>query len=152
VEGEKGMTPSAVWTGIKTALENDSTLDDYIVQVLDGQREIDSITSYPTIVLDYAGSQEVDDTYGRQRITMSVTINIVINVFNKDKQIVGDTTNKGVLDIINDVKNAIDADRTLGGAAIHTQILSDSLSTQNFPVRVLTLNCNILFEQDEGTR
>lgn len=143
--------PSDVFRALTALLQESDDLS-YIKQVLEGQRELDSITEYPSIIVDYIASDENDDTYSHQRITMTVSINVIVKVFDKDKQIIGTTTEKGILDIINDIKNVIDTDRTLGGQALHTQITSDSITTDNFPVRVLSLTCNILYEQTEGNR
>lgn len=144
--------PAETFRALKTRLQADTTLAGYVKQFLEGQREASSITQYPTVITDYTGSSESDDAYGEQRIRMRCVVYMVITVTDKDKQIVGDSTTKGALDYLNDLKTAIDTDRTLGGKAIHTSILDDSFSTVDFPVRVLALNVEILIEQKEAVR
>ncbi len=144
--------PAEVFSALTAQLEANATLSGYVKQFLEGQREAQSITQYPTVIVDYTGSGETDDAYGEQRIRMRCIVYLVMNVTDKDKQIVGDSTTKGALDYLNDLKKAIDTDRTLGGKAIHTYILDDSFSTVDFPVRVLALNVEILIEQTEAVR
>jgi len=144
--------PATVFDALMTRLQADSTLSGYVKQFLEGEREIDSVTQFPTLMVDYLGSSEEDDTYGVQRITMRAAIILVINVSAKEKQITGDTATRGALDYLNDIKKAIDGDRTLGGVAIHTAIREDNFTTVNFPVRALSVNLEILFEQTESVR
>lgn len=107
----------------------------------------DNITQFPCIVLEPLGIREIDSTYPKQKLFMTVAVVGFINVMNKDKQIVGDTTDKGVMDLENDIKKAISSDITLDGYAISAKPISSAYEFVEYPVRSVAINVEILFEQ-----
>lgn len=140
-----------VLTALVTRLKNDSNLS-YVNDelILQGVRE--SMTVYPLIIVEPLGTTEVEYAYPKQRLNMRVAIMCYIQTHDKDKQIVGDSNIKGVMDIANDVALALDGDRTLGGNAIHLDIVEYQYEFAEYPVRNVSLVADILFEQTVGTR
>jgi hypothetical protein len=112
----------------------------------------DSITQYPCIVIEPLGMIEGDYVYPKQKLHFKIAVVGFIHVTNKDKQIVGDTTDKGILDLENDVKKAISSDITLGGYAIKAASEETAYDFVEFPVRSFSINLDVLFEQIATTR
>jgi hypothetical protein len=144
--------PAELITNLKTLLSGNATLSAYVKQFLLGTREIETITLYPTIMLEPIVDEENDSVYQKQENHFRVQVIGLINVPDKDKQIVGDANTKGILDVVNDVKLAIDGDRTLSGKANHIAIGETSYSPDLYPVRQFTMLLDIWYDQIAGTR
>lgn len=82
----------------------------YVVQVLDGVRDNVTENSFPAVLLEPGITAEEDGTTTRRRL-MRFNLRIVcfMECADFDKQIVGDANTKGILDFVNDVKNALEA-------------------------------------------
>ena len=145
------MNNATIVSALKTALEGASGLS-YVKQVLLGNRQIDTITLYPTIIIEPIGEQESQEVYNVFENKLIVSVMGLINVTNPDKQLVGDANTKGVLDVVNDLKTALDADYTLGGVASHMVIGEVQYSGELYPVRMFALDLEIWFRQTKGTR
>jgi hypothetical protein len=143
--------PANILSQLQTQLKNSSDLsyvDDNNIFL--GARE--GISQFPCIVLEPLNIGEVDHAYPKQRLTMTVAVVGFISITNKDKQIVGDATEKGVMDFENDVKKAICSDITLGGYAIDIALTMTAYEFVEYPTRSFSINCEILFEQVSSTR
>lgn len=81
----------------------------YVEKVLDGIRENITENSFPAVVLEPGVTSEEGGTTTRRRI-MAFNLRIVcfMECADFDKQIVGDANTKGILDFVNDVKNALE--------------------------------------------
>jgi hypothetical protein len=145
------MNNNTIFKAIKTQLENASGLS-YVKQILSGNRTVESITTYPTIILEPVVEDENQQVYPKCENKFTVQLIGLINVTNADKQITGDTNTKGILDFVNDVKTAIDADYTLGGTASHLVMLSTQYSSELYPVRMFALEIEVWFVQTKGNR
>lgn len=139
-----------ILTTLQSQLEDHANLS-YLKgeKVLLGLRE--HITQFPCIVIEYIGQSEEDYTYNTQNIILRLAIIGFIECHVKDKQIVGDGTIKGIMDLENDIKKAIDSDRTIGGNAIHTYI-TDTDSDVEFPIRFSTITIEIHYRQTSNVR
>lgn len=115
-----------------------------------GVRE--SITQFPCIVIEPSGMSEMDYVYPKQKLHFKITVVGFIHVTNKDKQIVGDTTDRGILDLENDVKKAISSDITLGGYAHKVAIQDTAYDFVEFPIRSFSISLDVMFEQTAATR
>jgi len=143
--------PADVLNQIKTQLANYSGLS-YVndESIFLGVRE--SITIFPCIIIEPISISEQDNAYPNERLTMRVAVMGYINCTDKDKQIVGNSNDKGILDVENDVKLALDSDRTLGGNAIHLDIAETTYQFVEYPIRSFAINIDVLFQQTKGTR
>ena len=145
------MKADSILSALITQLKNNSNIS-YVSDgaILLGVRK--GITVYPTIIIEPESISELSFAYPMQRLVMKVAIIGYIHVLNTEKQIVGDTTTKGILNFENDVKLALDADRTIAGNANHLDIVDTSYDFVDFPYRSFTMNVEILFEQVKNTR
>ena len=145
------MNNADIVAALKTQLEGAAGLS-YVEQVLVGNRQIESITLYPTLIIEPVSEAESQEVYGvcENRLTLSVMG--FINVINPELQITGDANTKGILDFVNDVKTAIDADYTLGGTAVHLVMRDTQYSSELFPTRMFALEIEVWFRQTKGTR
>jgi len=76
-----------------------------------------------------------------------------IQAHDKEKQIVGNTTVRGILDVENDIKKAISADTTLGANVIKSRIVNTVYGElEDYPVRSLAIEVDIWFRQRLSTR
>lgn len=145
-------TPAEVLSALQAQLQNSANLS-YVKDenIFIGAR--DGITFFPCICIEREEMNESEYAYPVARLTMVVQLIILIKTEQKDYQLIGDGTNvKGTLDVENDVKLAIDSDRTLGGEAIHTEIQDSQDGVQEYPVRSVNLRLSILFQQTRSVR
>lgn len=145
-------TPTQIVNAIISQLQSSSSLS-YIndLAILNGAR--DDINIYPMLILEPTYDDELDtDTNTKVDIKSGFVLMAYNRVNEISKQIVGDSNNKGVKDIINDIKKAISSDRTLGGVAIDTKIGRASYDFDEFPTRMVALEIEVHFRQTESTR
>jgi hypothetical protein len=114
----------------------------------------DNITNFPCIVIEPDSNDESDLIYGKQSMVFRVIVTAHIQVFDKDKQLQGDTVNKGILDLENDIKKAISADRTLGitGSYVFARITATTYEFVEYPIRSVAILLEIEFRQNTTTR
>lgn len=143
--------PSEIINQLVTQLQNSSALS-YLSDnaIFKGVRE--SVTIYPCVIIEPTRNAEQNITYGRQDNLLKVTIAGFIKVFDKDKQICGDSNVKGILDLENDLKIALSSDITLGGYAINTIILESGYDFEEYPIRSVAIDLEILYRQISTTR
>lgn len=144
------MTPAGIIAQIMTQLTNNATLATYVKGIFQGVRE--NVAVYPCIFIEPLSQEVTEERYGIETIKLRVALMCFVQVMEPEYQICGITGTKGVLDFENDVKIAIDSDRTIGGNAIHTVINGTQYEFSNFPERGITINLEILYQQTKGTR
>ena len=143
--------PATIIGNLKTLLQDSSDLS-YVSNnnILLGYRQ--GLVRYPMIILEPSEDVEEDITHNRQHMTFSIAVMGFIKVSDKDKQIVGSGSIKGVLDMLNDVKKAISSDRTIDSSAIWTRILKTDFDIEAYPVRSFTINIEVEYRQNSTTR
>lgn len=139
------MTEADIVAALKSQLEDDSNLSS-VKNFFVGVRE--RISTYPTIIIDYLGSDESDELYDKQRVTTHLSITGIIHTTQLDDQI--DT----MLDLKNNIIKAISADRTLSQSGkIWTRITRTTADKYEFfPVRAVTIEIEVTFRQDTTNR
>ena len=144
--------PSEIFTALKTLLQNSSHLsyvNDSLI-FLDGEKEFNI---FPCIVITPGTGGENEAAYPKVRITDKVVIELLIDVKNKTKQIVGDSIVKGITDVKNDLCLALDSDVTLGGKCQKMSIVTHNyIKYVDYPIRSVEVIVDILYEQTKGTR
>lgn len=146
------MTPASIVSAIKTLLAN-STYLSYIndANIFLGFRE--SISIFPCIIIEPLGDTLTNEAMPNEYLILNVNITAYIQVHDKDKQIVGDTQTKGVLDVENDIKKALSSNSTLGLAeVIDTKIISSVHDFEQYPVRGFAINLEVHYKQNRTTR
>ncbi|HNX82478.1 MAG TPA: hypothetical protein PKL77_10080 [Candidatus Omnitrophota bacterium] len=143
--------PADILSALKTQLENSAQIS-YVKNVFLGDRE--SVTEFPCIIIEPTNINEVENVYPRQDMAMKVNIIGVIRCTNKDKQIAGDATDKGILDLLNDIELALDSDRQLGlsSGVIHSRVVNVDMGRVDYPARFIIITVEILYRQTKGTR
>lgn len=82
----------------------------YLVQVLDGVRGDIAENAFPAAVLEPGLTTEEEGTTSRRRLLrFKLRILLFLECVDFDKQIVGDANITGIIDFVNDVKNALEA-------------------------------------------
>ena len=149
-----GKTPDQAWTALITQLRNalgSGGALEYVDYVYEGLR--DGVTSYPCIVVEPLREPEkMGALLGRMDVKLQVQVVGILKIHDKDLQIVGDATIKGIMDLKNDMAKAITSDHTLGGVVIDTNIIDARYDWSDYPHRSVTLEIEIDFEQDVQTR
>jgi hypothetical protein len=144
-------TSAEILDALKTQLEDDATLSAYVKNIYLGARE--NMTSFPLIFIEPVNTLETEERYGVQTVKLRAQIIGYIETMNKDMQIYGDAAHKGILDFENDIKKAIDYDRTLDGHAIHSSFVKESTyDIIAYPLRAVGIEIEILFEQLTNVR
>lgn len=147
--------PADVLAQLKTQLQNSANLS-YVddANIFLGARE--GVTVFPAICIERVEMVEEEYVYPKARLKMICEVIILVKCEDKDKQLSGDPSGspaiRGTLDVENDVKLAIDSDRTLGGKAIHLEILDSADGVVEFPIRSVNLRVSIWFEQTRAVR
>jgi hypothetical protein len=146
------MTPASIVDKIKEKLQDSSFLS-YIddADIMLGVRE--NVTKFPCLVIEVVGDRLLEETYPYEERALGINIIGYIQVFDKDKQIVGDTNTKGVLDIDNDIRKVISADTTLGLADVYdTKLIAIVQDIEQYPIRGFAVNIEIHYRQNRVTR
>ena len=139
---------------IKTQLQNSSALsyvDDNLIFL--GAR--DTINQFPAIVLEPLRVDESSERDVYQSVDLRIFFAVIgyVNIPDPSYQMVGDGSSiKGILDLENDIKKAISGDRTLGGNAIYTWIRTSTFDLDQFPVRSVGIEIEVLTRQTDTTR
>lgn len=142
--------PAAIITALKDQLTDDATLSEYVKSIFLGVRE--GIAQFPAIVIEPVGMDEDDDIRDHQELYFTVAVMAYVNVKDADKQIVGDSDVKGILDVENEVKKAISSDKTLGGLVANLEIKETRYDVVDYPVRAFSINVIIYFRQNLTSR
>ena len=146
------MTPALIIAKIQDILQDSADLS-YIKDgsIFLGVRE--NVTIFPCIILEAAGDRLLDETFAFEGRALSINIISYIQVYDKDKQLTGDTDTKGVLDIENDIRKAISADITLGLSGVYdSRLLTTIQEIDHYPIRGFAINCEIHYRQERLTR
>ena len=146
------MTPAAILTALQDVLQNSSYLS-YINDgdIMLGVRE--NITTFPCILIEPINDRMLEDDYPNEQRAVDVNITGYIQVYDKDKQLVGDTNTKGVLDVDNDIRKAISADDKLGQNDIYdTRIMSIIHDFEQYPIRGFAITVEVHYKQNRLTR
>jgi hypothetical protein len=140
----------SILTAFKAQLEANTTLSGEVEVFLLGVRE--GVTQFPAIVIEPLSLTEHEDIHEYQELYFSISVMGYVNVKDPDKQIIGDSEIKGILDIENDLKKAISADITIGGNVYNTQIKETKYDFVDYPIRSFTMNVEFYFRQNLTAR
>lgn len=146
------MNQATILTAVIDLLKNSTHLS-YISDsnILSGVRE--GMTKFPMLIVEDGPDREEEYVYPVQRLKYTIFITGIIQVYDMDKQFVGDANIKGIKDIENDIYLALDEDPTLSGKCIHMRSVGrDPGDIADFPYRSFTINVEILFQQTKNVR
>lgn len=130
-----------VFTAVKALLTADATLSSYIKGIDEGLRQNTQPEDFPRIVLEPQVENEIREEVNIKRdqfFTIRILGLLFVNEGNIDNQIVGTGGAKGIMDLFEDVRNALDADRTLSGKAIRFDWIPTVYDFEGYPIRMFT--------------
>lgn len=147
------MRLETIWEKIKSILEDDTTLATYIKVVYSGTRDNIPVNMFPVIILEPTNAPEEPITMPHNtEVSFTLTIFGYIKIFDVDKQIVGDATTKGVLDLNFDIKKALGAHEDLDGECLYFSFPNTRFDFNSYPYRGVEIDMNIILRQDFVTR
>jgi hypothetical protein len=147
------VKPELIFNKIKSILEADTELKKYIKIVYAGTRVNIPLQNFPCIILEPIIAPEESITMPHNtEITFTITIFGYIKIFDVDKQIVGDTTLKGILDLDFDIKKALGAYIDLDGTCLYFSFPNTRYDFNSFPFRGVEIDIKITLRQDFVTR
>lgn len=125
------------WNNVYSILDNArATTLSYVKSIYQGIRDIDDIVAYPCIVLEPVREDESQITVpNHKKILFNITIACLMQVLDKDKQIIGDKDNIGILDFARDVKNVLSQYRDLNGSVLKFDFLNTNYIYEIYPFR-----------------
>jgi hypothetical protein len=150
------MTIEGAISQVKTILEQDETLAAYIKVVYNGYRENIPQSMYPCIVLEPARApEEISPTGKIVRPRLTLEIYAWVQIYDKDKQILGDASTKGIVDVMLDIKKALGTDLTLSSNCSlfefpHTEF--GRFEAQEGPFRAVKIDMEITLQQTFTSR
>ena len=147
-------TVEGCWRKVKEILENDSTLGSYVKKVYEGSRDNIPKSNYPCIVMEPRGISERDISIPEQvEAVFTITLLGVIEIYDKEKQIVGDDSTKGIVDLMLDIKRAFGKDTNLSGNCIYFEFPDTRFDLGMFyPLRGVEIDMAIHLRQNFRTR
>ena len=147
------MKLETIWNKIKTILEGDTVLETYIKIVYEGTRDNIPVNLFPCIILEPTNAPEEPVTMPHNtEINFTLTIFGYIKICDVDKQIVGDATNKGILDLNFDIKKALGAHIDLDGECLYFSFPNTRFDFSSYPFRGVEIDIQITLRQSFVTR
>jgi len=142
-----------IWNKIKIILEEDTVLGTYIKIIYSGTRDDIPVNMFPCLILEPANAPEEAVTMPHNtEINFTATIFGYIKIFDVDKQIVGDTTTKGILDLNFDIKKALGAHIDLDGECLYFSFPDTRFDFSSYPFRGVEIDIKITLRQNFVTR
>jgi hypothetical protein len=137
-------------TAIIAQLKSSATLS-YIpdTQILEGIRF--NVVKFPTICVETTGRRVAEHTYAFNKIKLGVKIFCLVNITDKDHQITGTDTIKGIADMEDDIIKAIDANETFGISDVyycHPDTIVEDITL--YPLRGFSITLDLLYRQDRN--
>ena len=139
--------PETVFTNaanvLKDALKSGENLS-YVRKIFSGWRDNIPDSQIPCIIVEPDDLKETTPFYEEEsELHFILFITAIIKIFDKDKQIVGDTRHKGVLDICEDIKRTFGGDIFLSGAVMSFTFPDTKFDYTSYPLRgvQITMDC-----------
>lgn len=143
---------SDIYNAIVTQLQGSSALS-YINDVLIFKGARDNLTNFPCIIVETRGASEDElEVNSKVQIRHRFFIEGYVKITDQDLQIAGSGSIKGILDLENDITKALYSDRTLSGAALNLKITEIQHVYFEQPVRMTSIEIEVLYRQDQTTR
>jgi len=147
------MKVETIFNKVQSILEDDLVLKEYIKKVYAGTRADIPTSNFPCILLEPTNAPERDATMPHGiEIDLGITIFAYIKVMDIDKQIVGDATTKGILDVNYDIKKALGAYVDLDDTCLTYTLPDTRFTFENYPFRGVEIDMDIMLKQNLVTR
>jgi len=150
-----------IWREIVTILKNAQATGkrlQYVKEILEGVRE--DVPLFPCIILEPVSESESEYSVPMyKRIILQITITCWMEAYNIDTQITGEVKpggryddNRGIFDIVADVKNELNTYPDLNGKAIKFNFANTRYYFETYPYRAGEITMNIEFITQKDTR
>lgn len=144
-------TPDTIFDALHSQIVAASGLS-YVKKVFKGIRSNISDDQRPCIILEISNNGNIGEFLANRvcNVKMGVSIIAQIICYDQDVQIVGNNAYKGILDIENDIRKAIDDDIQLSSNAIlveHGVAEYDVEFTQTYPYRSVLIPVTVQYRQ-----
>jgi hypothetical protein len=144
------MISENIWNNIITILNNAKQTGqplEYVKNIYQGFRFKDDLPEVflPTIVVEPIKEIEENITIPNfKKITFEVLIECILEVINKDDQITANIQgDKGIMDMVADVKNVLNANRDLNGSCLKFTFPETSFIFEIYPYRLADITMRI---------
>jgi hypothetical protein len=151
------MIASTIYNQLKTTLENNSNLSEYIEHIFDGKRFYIEPDSMPCILLQPVSDNVVEQEYNNvKKVWMTLDVIVITEAQEHPEYCIVGEKGKGyygILDITNDIRACLESSNTLGDYVIDTKIETiefDVMTIDNFATQSARLPVKILYQQVEG--
>src|SRR3990167_16236 len=150
------MIAGTIWNQLVTTLQENVNLAKYVKYVYEGRRYDMEPDALPCIMLEPVSNAETQRDMNQIK---DLYFNVDIYAFSNanyhqfPKTIVCGQTNKGILDIENDIRGCLVSSNTLGDKVIDIRLepsLFDLIDTDKYPVRGMRIPIKILYRQNNG--
>ena len=149
------MNANIITQKVKSILESDSTLSNYVAKFYLGNRENVPDSNFPCIFIHPVKNDESagEDLNTLLRLHWHLLIVGCVHAMDVEKQLIGDDNYKGIMDLENDIKKALDAYYpNLGGTGIVFNFIDSAYDNQEWPVWKVYITVDIYYQQTRGTR
>lgn len=149
------MIASTIWTQLLTTLRGAPTLS-YIKYVFPLRRYNIEPDCLPCIMIDPVKNNELEKDMNQTKdkwFYVNIFAFSSANYNEFDKNVVGDNSYKGTLDIENDIIACLQSSYTLGDNVIDTQFdptIFDEVSMDKYPARGLVIPVKFMYRQING--
>jgi len=145
------MTTKEIFEELQTILANAPELA-YVKAIYAGTRENIPQSQFPCIILEPMRMEERNIGFPMVEPRFTILIMGYMRVHDKDKQIIGDDTTKGILDMENDIKTALGPYHDLNGKCLFWEVGSTHFDISAYPVRGVVIEVTFAYQQDARTR
>ena len=146
------MIAATVWKQLVTTLKENPALAGYIKEVFEGFRVKIEPENLPCIMIEPIQNNEIEQDMNQiKRIFFSVdVVAFTYCPSNQERQIVGDDSYKGILEIENDIRACLVASNTLGDSVVDIRFEPSVFDRyeEKYPTRGLLIPIRILFQQN----
>jgi len=145
------MKPEDIWNQVKSILKSDTILSGYVKEVYEGMRS--RIPNAPCIILEPLADPERDVSIPNEvEGTFRIMVFGIIRAYDQAKQIVGDATHKGILDMEQDIKKALGQYPDLNGTCNYFEFPDTRFDFSEYPIRRVDIELAVHYRQDFKTR
>lgn len=147
------MNPEAILSEVKNILENDTTLSSYVKIVFLGMRARIPDGQIPCIILEPIQDTETDISIPQQvEGVFRIMVFGTMMAYDMEKQIIGDETHKGILDMEQDIKKALGQYPDLNGKCIYFEFPDTRFDFSEYPIRRVDVELAAHYRQDFTNR
>jgi hypothetical protein len=142
------MISENIWNNVITILNNAKQNGqplEYVKNIYQGLRDDLPPVFTPAIIVEPIREIEENATVPNfKKITFEILIECILEVINKDEQITANIQgNKGIMDMVADVKNVLNANRDLNGSCLKFTFPETSYIFEIYPYRLADITMRI---------